>query len=400
MATERRERVPLPRGFGSLWSVVALDLVGFGLVLPILPVYAERFSASPTTIGLLVASYSLAQFVCAPWLGRLSDRIGRRPVLVLALVGTAIGSLLTGMAHGLPLLFLGRLIDGASGASVAVAQAAVGDIASPVERPRLLGLLGAAFGVGFVLGPALGGVFALISPSAPFFVAAAIAGVNAVTAWFRLPETRRDGAGADRLPTGHHGVALGPLWRDSTIVGLVGTAFLALLAFSAFEATFSLFAKDELALSQSATYGVFTLIGLLIVLVQVRLVRPIVEREGEAGAVRAGLVLNGVGLLLLAASAAVGWAVAAPALAVLTIGQGLVTPTLTSALAGRVDASRRGRVLGAQQSAGALARVLGPFLGGALFQHVLHPAPYVMGALLVLVAVGVFTRQPAPRMVV
>jgi multidrug resistance protein len=383
-----------------LWSVVALDLVGFGLVLPILPVYAERFDASPTTIGLLVATYSLAQFVCAPMLGQLSDRIGRRPVLVLALVGTAVGSLLTGMAHGLPLLFLGRLIDGASGASVAVAQAAVGDIATPAQRPRLLGLLGAAFGVGFVLGPALGGIFALISPSAPFFVAAAIAGVNAVTAWFRLPETRREGAGPDRLVPGHHGMPLGPLWRDRTIVGLVGTAFLALLAFSAFEATFSLFAKAELSLTQSATYGVFTVIGLLIVAVQIRLVRPVVEREGEAGAVRAGLLVNGLGLLLLAASAYAGWIIAAPALAVLTIGQGLVTPTLTSALAGRVDASRRGRVLGAQQSAGALARVAGPLIGGALFQHVLHPAPYLLGALLVLLAVVLFTRQPAARLVV
>ena len=391
MAREQSDRVPLPRGFGSLWSVVALDLVGFGLVLPILPVYAERFHASASTIGLLVASYSLAQFAFAPVWGRVSDRIGRRPVLVLALVGTAVGSLLTGLAHGLPLLFAARILDGASGASVAVAQAAVGDIATPAERPRLLGLLGAAFGVGFVLGPALGGVFALIDPSTPFFVAAAIAGLNAATAWFRLPETRGDGAAAD-----HPGLApLVAAWKDRVIVGLIVTAFLALTAFSAFEATFSLFAKVELHLGESATYGVFTVIGLFIVLVQVRVVRPTVRRRGEADTVRAGLVLNAVGLVLLAGATVAGWALAAPALLVLTLGQGLVTPTLASALSGRVDASRRGRVLGAQQSAGALARVIGPLAGGALFQHVGPAAPPLAGAVVVAGAVALLRRHTA-----
>src|SRR5687768_15824024 len=186
----RRERAGLPEGFGTIWSAVALDLVGFGIVLPILPLYAERFDASPATIGLLVASFSLAQFVFSPIWGRVSDRVGRKPVLVLSLAGTAVGSLLTGLAGSLWLLFAARILDGISGASVSVAQASVTDLAPPSERPRLLGLLGAAFGLGFVAGPAIGALAALGGPEVPFLVAAALAAVNAVVAAVRLPETR------------------------------------------------------------------------------------------------------------------------------------------------------------------------------------------------------------------
>ncbi len=149
------ERQPLPKGFGTIWTTVAIDLIGFGIVLPILPQYAERFGASATVTGLLVASYSLAQFVFAPVWGRLSDRFGRKPVLIVSLLGTAVGSLLTGIAGAIPLLFVGRLVDGASGGSVSVAQAAVSDVSEPKDRARLMGLLGAAFGVGFVAGPTI-----------------------------------------------------------------------------------------------------------------------------------------------------------------------------------------------------------------------------------------------------
>src|SRR5438270_5773618 len=151
----RRSRSSLPAGFGTIWTTVALDLVGFGIVLPILPLYARRYHATPATAGVLVAAFSLAQFIGSPLWGRASDRIGRKPILIVSLVGTALGSLLTGLAGGLPLLFAGRLIDGASGGSVSVAQAAVADLAEPSQRARLLGLLGAAFGLGFVLGPAI-----------------------------------------------------------------------------------------------------------------------------------------------------------------------------------------------------------------------------------------------------
>lgn len=180
----------------TLWTTVAVDLVGFGIVVPILPTYAQQFGVSPTTIGLIFASFSVAQLVFAPIWGRLSDRIGRKPILVISLFGTAVGSVLTGVAGAVPLLFLGRLIDGASGASVSVAQASAADLAPPHQRAKLMGLLGAAFGVGFVAGPAIGALGSLIGPRVPFYLAAAIAFVNALVAIKRLPET----AVLDRVP--------------------------------------------------------------------------------------------------------------------------------------------------------------------------------------------------------
>src|ERR1700704_3947627 len=157
---------------------IAVDLIGFGMVFPILPIYARRFHVSSATATGLVAAFSAASFVFSPIWGRVSDRVGRKPLLLLSLVGTAVGSLLTGLAGGIFLLFVGRIVDGISGASVSVAQAAVTDVASPEQRPRLFGFLGAAFGIGFVAGPALGALAALGGPRVPFFVAAAIAGVN------------------------------------------------------------------------------------------------------------------------------------------------------------------------------------------------------------------------------
>lgn len=386
-STSRR---PLPPGFATIWTAVALDLVGFGIVLPILPRYAERFGATPTVAGLLVASFSLGQVVFSPLLGRLSDRIGRKPVLVCSLVGTAAGSLLTGLAGSLWVLFAGRVVDGASGASVSVAQAAVADVAEPADRARLLGLLGAAFGIGFVAGPAIGGLAALGGPHVPFFVAALIAAANAAVAARRLPETRGRrvaGPAAPSAPAGRREVG-----------GLLVLAFVALVAFSAFEATFALFGRDRLGLSESATYAVFAGVGLAIAAVQGGVVHPVVARLGERGALATGLALNATGLALVAG--AHSWWELVPALGALTVGQGLAIPALTATLAGRAHESRRGGLLGLQQSAGGLARSIGPAAGGFVYQHIGIPAPYLGGAALMgacALAVGRGLRTGADR---
>lgn len=387
----RRERTPLPPGFVTIWTSVALDLVGFGIVLPILPLYAERFGARPATVGLLVASFSVAQMLFAPVWGRVSDRIGRKPVLVLSLAGTAVGSLLTGLAGSLWLLFLGRVVDGISGASVSVAQASVADVAPPGERVRLFGMLGAAFGLGFVAGPALGALAALGGPKVPFLLAAAIAGVNAIVASRRLPEThpakvRRRGAGAAAACAGVASPAREPATppvhgvegNGAGVSRLLVLAFVALAAFSAFEATFALFGEARLDLHLSSTGAVFAGVGVVLVLVQGGLVRHVVARIGEASTLRLGLMLDTVGLLLLAATRS--WALLVPALVVLTVGQGLASPAITATLAGRAGQGRRGRVLGANQSAGSLARIVGPVAGGFAFQHFGVASPYIGGA--------------------
>lgn len=237
-------REPLPRGYWTIWTTVALDLVGFGIVAPLLPLYAKRFGASGFTTGALFASFSLAQMVCAPLLGRLSDRIGRKPVILLSLFGTAIGSLLTGLAGSLPLLFVGRILDGASGASVSVAQGAVTDLAAPRQRARLLGLLGAAFGVGFVLGPAIGGLASLGgNHRLPFFVAAGIAATNAIVALRRLPETLgKHTPATTSLPSGR---------RRHALLQLALVGFLSVTAFGAFEAMFSRFGAVRFRLTKA-----------------------------------------------------------------------------------------------------------------------------------------------------
>jgi DHA1 family tetracycline resistance protein-like MFS transporter len=380
----RGGRPPLPAGFATIWTTVALDLVGFGIILPVLPLYAERFGASPTTVGLLLASFSIAQLLFAPVWGSVSDRIGRKPVLVLSLVGTAVGSLVTGLAGSLPLLFLGRIIDGMSGASVSVAQASVADLAPPQERARLFGLLGAAFGVGFVAGPALGALAALGGPRLPFLVAAGVAGVNAVAALRRLPETHVDrGVPADPAPR-----TLDRPPARSGLTRLLLIAFASLAAFSAFEATFALFGERRLSFGPASTGLVFTAVGLVLVAVQTTLVRPTVARLGESATLRAALVVNALGLALLAAVHS--WFLLVPALLALVVGQGLAQPSLTSVVSGRARAGQRGRALGIQQSAGGLARVVGPIAGGLAFEHVGTGFPFLAGALVMgLCAVAV-----------
>ena len=383
---DKAARVPLPQGFTTIWITVALDLVGFGIVVPILGRYAERYGASGLEVGLLFASFSLAQLICAPLLGRLSDRIGRKPVIMISLLGTAIGSFVTGAAGALWVLFVGRILDGASGASVAVAQGAVTDLAPPSERPRLLGLLGAAFGVGFVVGPALGGLASLGGEHIPFYVAGTVALVNAAVAWRRLPETRpadvrRVAREAAQNDTG----AKVRLW------GLAVAGFTAIVAFSGFEATFSLLAGDRFRLTEAGIAAIFVGIGVVLVAVQGGLIRPINAKIGTQRSLQVGLVLNSAGLVVLAFAET--WPLLIVALAFLTVGQGLVTPNLSSLVSGRVPDHRRGEALGFQQGVNAFGRVAGPALAGVLYDHVAIGSPYLVGGALCGVALVVISSK-------
>ena len=372
----------MPPGFGIIWTTVAVDLVGFGMVFPLLPLYARRFGASPATIGLLVASFSAAQFALAPVWGRLSDRIGRKPVLIMSLVGTAVASLATGLAGSIWLLFVARIVDGGSGGSLGVAHAAVTDLAEPAERPRLFGLLGAAFGVGFVAGPALASLSALGGPRLPFLIAAAIAAVNVVVAIIRLPETHppsaRQQSQADRA-------ALAAAKTSQRRV-LVALGIATVCSISAFEAVFALYANHRASLGLSGTGGVFAVIGLLIVVVQTQLVHRVVAWLGEAVALVAGLVVQALGLALLpTAHSLAGLAIP---LVVLTVGQGLVSPTLSLLVAGRASSWRRGGALSMQQGLSSLARVIGPAFGGWLFTLRGGTGAFLVGAGVTVVAVA------------
>ena len=374
-----RERTPLPQGFWPIWTTVALDLVGFGIVAPILGRYAERFGAGGLEVGLMFASFSVAQMVFAPILGRVSDRIGRKPVIIVSLIGTAIGSFVTGIAGAMWVLFLGRIIDGASGASVSVAQGAVTDIAPPEQRARLLGMLGAAFGVGFVVGPALGGLAALGGAHVPFFVAGAIAAVNAVVAYVRLPETKKE-VHEPRQAHAPKGA------RSAVLVRLAVLNAVGLIGFSGFESTFSLFGGSRFDLTEGSAAMVFLFVGAVLVAVQGGLIGPITASVGSRVALRTGLFVAAVGMVLLAFTTT--WTLLFVSLFLVALGQGIASPSTTALVTEHAPADRRGEALGYQQSAGAFARIAGPVIAGALYDHVGIGSPYVVASVLFVVALA------------
>ena len=383
-----------------VWATVAMDMVGFGIILPVLPLYAEDFGASPAMAAAVIAVFSAAQMVAAPLWGRLSDRIGRKPVLIAALIGSSIGSLVTGLAGVLWVLFLGRVLDGASGSSYAVGQAAVADLAQPEDRPRLLGLLAAAFGVGFVAGPLIGSIAALGGRELPFFVAAALAAGNAIVALVRLPSGRSAGRSAG-MPAGQS-AGLGPKPGRLALWGAAGPAvrrlavlsLVAMVGFAGFEATFAMLVEHRFPdVGDPTIYGLFALIGLLMVLVQTRIVGPVNARLGTRSTLRTALSLVAAGMVVLAMGG--GWAGLAVAIVLLVVGQGVFGPTLSNATVETVGADGRGSALGLQQSAGAFGRILGPLLAGVLFGRVAVGAPYLVAAALAVAALAVVPRRVA-----
>lgn len=377
---------------GIVFTTVVVDLIGFGVILPLLPLYAERFGASPVAIGMLAATYSLAQFVFAPALGRASDRIGRRPVILLALAGTATASLVMGLADALWVLFVARAVDGVSGASYAVGQAYVADVTEGEERARGMGMIGAAFGIGLVIGPGIGALCALASPRLPFFVASAIAATNLLVAWRRLPESRAGRAPARRSSRRE---LLVRALADRGIAPYVWISFVGTFAFVGMESTFALFGARRLDYGLVQTGLVFAYIGVLSSVVQGGLVRPLVARFGEATVMRAGLVITAIGLLAIVPVHHT-WQLLVASIP-LALGSGLVFPSLTSVVSRRTGEHEQGGVLGVLASTGGLARVAGPPTATALFQHVSLAAPYVVGGVLFLACLALAAgRSPVP----
>ena len=363
-----------------------LDLVGFGIVIPLLPLYAERFGAGPVAAAWLLSIYSLMQFLFAPWWGRLSDRVGRRPVLLVGIAGAALSYLAFGLAGSLTWLFVARAVNGLMGANIGVAQAYIADVTPPHERARGMGMIGAAFGLGFIFGPAIGGFLSRWGPAAPFLGAAALAAANFVLAWYRLPES---------LPAEVRGAATprnaGLRARVATVLdapgrlrGLYATVFAVTMGIAGVEAMLSLWAGRRWGLGfESVGYG-FALVGLVVAMAQGLMVGPLVKRIGERGAGLLGLALIAAGMAVVPLAPSLPLVVLAGA--VFAVGQAAATPAVMAMISHQGGVADQGRILAASQSLSALARVLGPWAAGAAFAYLGISAPYAGGAVLAGVA--------------
>ena len=393
------------RRLGLLFLAVLVDLIGFGIVLPLLPLYAEGFGASGLQVGLLVAVYSLVQLVMAPLWGRLSDRIGRRPVVVLGLLGSSAAYVVFAQADSLAVLFASRIVGGIGGSTIPVAQAYIADVTPPSRRAGNMGLIGAAFGLGFVIGPALGAFLAGVSPgspTAPGYVAAALCIANALAALVWLPESRSRKAGSRSREAGARatptpGFSLAAAWRDaasSRQIRLVLTGYLCItMGFSALQPTLSLLAAERFGMGARQAGLLFALLGVVSAVVQGGLVRSVAPRTGERRLLLGSALPFVLGLLVA------GWSPTPAALlaglALVGIGYGGAIPSVLGLLSRAAHPERQGAVLGVGQSVGSLARVLGPLLAGFLFD-VRLALPYMAGAALVLIGAAVSARLVQP----
>ncbi len=365
---------------GILFVVVFVDLLGFGMVIPVMPRYAAELGAPTAWIGLLLTGYSAMQFFFAPIWGRLSDRLGRRPVLLASIGMTAVGFVGYSLAPSFGWLLASRLFAGAATANLAIARAYVADVTTPENRSKGMGLIGASFGLGFILGPALASWLSHYALAAPGYAAAALSLVNLVAAWFILPEPSQRTVAA-RRPRFE---ALTGELRHPGIRRLLLTSFISILAFAALEATFSLFAKDVFQLDQSHVGYVFAYIGVLAVVMQGGLIGPLTRRFGEARLLVAGLALQAVTFALLPYVGSVGGMLAV--LAPMSIGSGLTQPSLSSLLSRMARKDDQGGTLGIGESASAMGRIIGPEAGTFTYSHVSFAFPYVAGGVLMAMA--------------
>ena len=352
-----------------VFLVVFVDLIGFGIVMPLLPSYGARYTSNETLIGLLVAATPAMQLLTAPLWGRLSDRIGRRPVMLLSLCGGFVSYLMFALAGSFSALLLSRIVAGSCDASVGVGQAFLADRTRPEDRAKAMGLIGAAYGLGFIVGPALAGISSLFGAAMPGIVAAALTGANLMAAFFVLPGGRAHGR-TDAPPDTATAAAetRAPAERYAPLV----VAFLATLGFTVLYVLLSLFAERDLGYDRPKISALFVVLGIVTAVVQGGVVGRVAQRVGERGLIVLGAVVLSLGLGTLSGasqlthSAGAATAVVVLALIVIGAGWGLVGPGVAGYVSRHTPPERQGRSLGVLHAVGASARIIGPPLFGLL----------------------------------
>jgi MFS transporter, DHA1 family, tetracycline resistance protein len=343
----------------TILLVVFVDLIGFGMIIPILPLYAKSFRAEEWQIGLLLGVYSFMQFLASPVLGYISDRIGRKPVLLISLIGSVIGYAVMANAQSLTMLFIARIIAGICGASVGTAAAYIADITPPENRSRRMGLIGAAFGVGFVLGPAIGGILSHFWTVGPFWFGAGVAFLNAIAVLLFLPEpekhVKRSEMTVPASPdvverTGFNGIPV-----------LVATYFVAIAGFAIVTMIYPLVLDRRFSLTPTQISLVFVFLGLVGALIQGGAIGRLAKQFGDYKLAGAGLAVMAISMLVMPLAHNMGLFLLFTF--GLAVGNSLAQPTLTAMASRLAAATAQGRVIGTVQSAGSLGRVVGPAVG-------------------------------------
>jgi multidrug resistance protein len=367
-----------------IFLTVFLDLIGFGIVLPLLPFYAGTFGANPFQVGLLFTSFSLMQFLFAPWWGRLSDRVGRRPIILLGLFGSAVSYLFFGLAHSLWLLFLSRIFAGICGANISTAQAYIADSTTAENRAKGMGLIGAAYGLGFIFGPAIGGILSQYGYRVPAFFASGLALANFLAAQFLLPESLKPGVRSESVHRGLNVRKIVASLQQPRLGLYMILFFLSTFAFANLEATFALMTERKFQLDATHNGYLFAYIGILITILQGGLLGRLVKRFGERQLVSSGLFSLFLSLSLLPFLPSVPWLLFC--MLPLTFGHGVSNPSLASLISKSTTAGEQGAVLGISQSLASLARILGPAWGGLVFDKLGFQYPYLTGGFFLLLA--------------
>lgn len=391
------------RALATVWFTLFLDLVSFGIVIPVLPFYATHFGAPAWVVTLLATGYSAAQFVMAPVLGRLSDQYGRRPVMLISIAGSVTAMLVLGFAWALWMVFLARIVSGVCNANVSTAHAYVADRVPPAQRAKYMGMMGTAVGLGFIVGPSIGGMLSWEGhEELPFLVGAGLSMVNWLMAFFWLPESHRP-ARAQTGPVQAAGrasllkaIVEPAFWRTQLgVLVLVGFGFF--VAFAAMEATFALFTEARFGWTARETGKFFSFIGAIIVLAQGVLVGRAVAMFGERRTLTIGLCSLAVGFTTLALAPT--WWVLPIAGAFIAGGNGLIMPSFSALVSHNSTADNQGVNIGLTQSGGALGRIVGPMIAGGMFELVGPGAPMasaaaVAGTVGVLVVMLVHDTRP------
>lgn len=406
-----------------IFLTVFIDLIGFGIVVPLVPLFSRHFGAHGFIIGVIIASFSAMQFIFSPIWGRLSDRIGRRPVLLFSTLGAAgsyalfaVGCGMDNHVLGLWVLVAARMFAGICGGNITVAQAYIADITPPENRSKKMGLIGMAFGLGFIFGPIIGGLsLKHFGNTGPGWFAAGLCAANFLLALFILVESRKPAS--DHVPPRPHFAQWAHTFRQPQIGLLIVVFFLATFCFSSFESTLALLVSDNFhldlqseAAAASTVVYLFAFCGIISAFVQGGLIGRLVKKFGEPKLIALSLVFTGVSLAvlpfikgnaelswkILLQPAGVPWVFMLISLALLAVGSSLTRPPLFGLLSILTPANEQGATLGVAQSAGSLARILGPIFATTLL-HYRPSLPYLICTAVLLITAGVFARKMGSR---